>query len=64
MINKRSEPVARAVPIEVHSPAPLYGYLKGAVSFHRDVVAPDAEAWSAQSGDEDDLYAALGPASP
>ena len=64
MITKRSEPVARAVPIEVYSPAPLFGHLKGTVSFHRDVVAPDAEAWSALSGDEDDLFAALGPASP
>ncbi len=41
--------MAQLVPVAVRSPAPLFGLLKSAVSFHHDVRAP---------GDEDDLYAA------
>ena len=58
VITKRGRPVAQLVPVPTRSPAPLFGFLKGAVSFHHDVLAPGGETWSAETGDEDDLYAA------
>jgi len=61
IITKRGKPVAKLVPIEDEARTPLFGYMKGTVTIVGDIVAPLDEAWSAETGDEDDLYAELRP---
>lgn len=59
VITKRGKPVAKLVPIENEVPASMFGYMKGTVTIFGDIVAPLDEVWSAESGDEDRLYAGL-----
>ncbi len=59
VITKRGKPVARVVPIVNEVPASMFGYMKGTVTILGDIVAPLDEVWSAESGDEDRLYAGL-----
>ena len=59
VITKRGKPVARIVPIEDEATQSLFGYMKGSIAIHDDIVAPLDEPWSAESGDEDHLYADL-----
>ena len=59
VITKRGKPVAKLVPIENEVPASMFGYMKGTVTILGDIVAPLDEVWSAESGDEDRLYAGL-----
>lgn len=59
VITKRGKPVVRVVPIIEEMPKTLFGYMKGTVTIKGDIVAPMDEVWSAESGDEDDLYAKL-----
>ncbi len=59
VITKRGKPVAKLVPIENEVPASMFGYMKGTVTVLGDIVAPLDEVWSAESGDEDRLYAGL-----
>ena len=59
VITKRGKPVARVVPIELDDEHSLLGYMKGTIEIHGDILAPIDEAWSAESGDEDHLYAGL-----
>ncbi|MGD9598028.1 MAG: type II toxin-antitoxin system Phd/YefM family antitoxin [Steroidobacteraceae bacterium] len=58
VITKRGKPVARIVPFEDETPLPgLFGYMKGTGEVAGDIIEVSPEAWSAESGDEDDLYA-------
>ena len=59
IITKRGKPVAKVVPIIDEMPKSLFGYMKGTVTINGDIVAPLDEVWSAESGDEDRLYASL-----
>jgi len=48
VITKRGKPVARLVPCEGKMP-PLYGRMKGTITFLGDIVAPTGEKWHAES---------------
>lgn len=61
VITKRGKPVARVVPIEEQTVPGLFGYMKGTGEIAGDIVDVPSEPWSAQAGDEDDLYALLAP---
>jgi hypothetical protein len=58
VITKHSKPVAQRVPIPRQSRS-LFGYMKNTVQIKGDVAAAINEEWSALSGDEDHLLAAL-----
>lgn len=55
IITKHGRPVAQLTPV-AGSPRSLFGYMKGTMRIEGDVTAPVGEAWSALSGDEDQLY--------
>ena len=59
VITKRGKPRVKLVPIEAVSSASQYGCMKGTVTFVGDIVCPMDESWSAECGDEDDLYRGL-----
>ena len=61
VITKRGKPLAKLVPIDDVSDVSLFGYMKGTVTMQGDVAAAMSEPWSAESGDEDDLYGELAP---
>jgi antitoxin (DNA-binding transcriptional repressor) of toxin-antitoxin stability system len=62
VITKRGRPVAKLVPPdEVRTDAPLFGYMAGSAEIRGDIVHSPQPAWSAMSGEEDELYADLGP---
>ena len=62
VITKRGRPVAKLVPPdEPRAAAPLFGYMAGSAEIVGDVVEAPPLAWSAASGEEDELYAELGP---
>ena len=61
VITKRGKPVARVVPIEEEAVPGLFGYMKGTGEIVGDIIAIPADPWSAESGDEDDLYTPLAP---
>lgn len=63
VITKRGKPVAKLVPPDEPEPrAPLFGYMAGTAEIRDDIVNVPHPGWSAATGDEDDLYAGLGPA--
>lgn len=58
VITKRGKAVARIVPIEEEGAAPgLFGYMKGTGEIVGDILDTSSEPWSAETGDENDLYA-------
>lgn len=59
VITKRGKPLVKLVPVEAESTASQYGCMKGTVTFIGDILSPIDETWSAESGDEDDLYQGL-----
>lgn len=61
VISKRGKPLVKLVPIVEDMPKSMFGYMKGTVTIHGDIVAPLDEAWSVESGDEAPLYAGLLP---
>jgi prevent-host-death family protein len=61
VITKRGKPLAKLVPIDDDSDVSLFGYMKGTVTMQGDTAAAMPEPWSAESGDEDDLYRELAP---
>ena len=61
MISKRGKPPVKTVPIADETLNSMFGYMKGTVTIHGDIVAPSGEVWSAESGDEDPFYAGLRP---
>ena len=61
MISKRGKPPVKTVPITDETLNSMFGYMKGTVTIHGNIVAPSGEVWSAESGDEDYFYAGLRP---
>ncbi len=62
VITKRGKPVARIVPVEDAAPPPaLFGYMKGTGEIVGDIIDAPSEPWSAETADESDLYAPVGP---
>ncbi|MBU2828795.1 hypothetical protein [Acidithiobacillus ferriphilus] len=61
MISKRGKPPVKTVPIADETLNSMFGYMKGTVTIHGNIVAPSGEVWSAESGDEDYFYAGLRP---
>lgn len=57
IITKRGKPLAKLVPIEDESLPPLFGYMKGTVEILGDIVNVPHDAWAAETGEEEDLYA-------
>ena len=47
VITKRGKPVAKLVPVDPPGRTALYGYMKGALTIHGDIVGPTGEVWSA-----------------
>ncbi len=45
-ITKHGKPVAKLVPCEASVP-PLFGMLKGTVTYHGDIVGSTGEVWNA-----------------
>ena len=58
IITKRGKALAKLVPIEDEKPTRLFGYMKGTVEILGDIVNVPHDAWAAETGEEDDLYAA------
>lgn len=56
VITKHGKAVARVVPIESDEERSLFGYMKGTLEVHGDIVSAIEEVWSAESGDDDHLY--------
>lgn len=56
IVTKRGKPVAKLVPVEDAPNKGLYGCMAGSVFIVADIVAPDSEAWFAESGQGDHLY--------
>jgi len=44
VVTKRGEVVAKVVPADTHLPS-AFGFLRGTLLSHGDLVAPDFEAW-------------------
>lgn len=61
MISKRGKPPVKTVPITDENLNSMFGYMKGTITIHEDIVAPSGELRSAESGDEDHFYAGLRP---
>ena len=47
VITRHGRPLARLVAVEVAEPGSLFGFAKGAVTVHGDIVGPLDEAWEA-----------------
>ena len=58
IITKRGKALAKLVPIEDETPTRLFGYMKGTVEILGDIVNVPHDAWAAETGEEDGLYAA------
>ncbi len=61
VITKRGKPLVKLVPIVEETPKSMFGYMKGTVTLHGDILESLDEVWSAESGDEYPLYACLKP---
>lgn len=57
VITKRGKPLAKLVPIQNETLPPLFGYMKGTGEILGDIVNVPHDAWAAETGEEDDLYA-------
>jgi prevent-host-death family protein len=62
VITKHGRPVAQLAPVSAE-PESLFGYMKDTLKITGDVSAPIDVEWSAESGDEHQLYKA-GAAKP
>jgi len=61
IITKRGRPVAKLVPIEDETEESMFGYLRGAATILGDIVEVPHEPWTAETGEEDELYRPLIP---
>jgi prevent-host-death family protein len=61
VITKRGKPLAKLVPVEDETPTRLFGYMKGTVQILGDIVNVPHDAWAAETGEEDEFYAATPP---
>jgi prevent-host-death family protein len=57
VITKHGRPVAQLAPVSAESGS-LFGYMKDTLKVTGDISAPIDVDWSAESGDEDQLYKA------
>lgn len=48
-ITKHGKAVARLVPVPAAKKKPLFGYLKGMLTIHGDIVASTGEPWDADA---------------
>ena len=48
VVTKRGKPVAKLVPYE-EKPKDIFGYAKGSVVIHGDIVGPTGEVWDADA---------------
>lgn len=44
IVTKYGEPVAKVVPPDVHVPS-AFGFMRGTVLAHGDIISPDFEVW-------------------
>jgi prevent-host-death family protein len=57
VITKRGKPVAQVIPANAETPPPaLFGYMQGTGQIVGDLIDMPKSNWSAEAGDEDDLY--------
>lgn len=56
IITKRGKPVAKLIPAEAESRAPLFGYMAGTISRIGDIESPLGVAWETEIGIEPNLY--------
>lgn len=49
VIKKRGKPIAKLVPYDDDGSGELFGYLRGTVTIHGDIVAPIDAPWEASS---------------
>lgn len=61
IITKCGKPLVKLVPIQDEKPARLFGYMRGTVRILGDIVNVPHDAWAAETGEEDVLYAATSP---
>ena len=47
VITRSGEPVAKLVPVNGDQQKPVFGFMKGSVTIHGDIVAPLDEKWEA-----------------
>lgn len=55
VVTKRGKPVAKLVPVEEAQGQSCFGYMKGTVTIHGDIVSPIEDAWP-EPVDEYHLY--------
>jgi prevent-host-death family protein len=48
IITKRGRPVAKLVPLPSTSKEAIFGFLKGTVKIHGDIISPTGGPWDAQ----------------
>jgi prevent-host-death family protein len=61
IITKQGKPGAKLAPIDEETPKSLFGYMRGKGQILGDIVNVPQEPWTAETGEEDDLYAGLTP---
>ena len=49
IITKHGKAVARLVPLQTEKKRPLFGYLKGMMTIHGDIVGSTGERWDADA---------------
>lgn len=57
VISKHGKPWVKLIPIVDETQNSMFGYMKGTVTIHGDIVAPLDEEWTVETDDETDLYA-------
>ena len=50
VITKRGKPVARLAPVKKPKAPSPWGWMKGTIEIHGDIVAPTGEVWDAERG--------------
>jgi prevent-host-death family protein len=48
VVTKRGKPVVKVVPVKSAQGHDIFGYLKGTVTYHGDIVGPTGERWNAE----------------
>ena len=50
VITKHGKPVARLVPVEEDQPREIFGYMRGTIEIHGDIMSPLDVEWDAEKG--------------
>ena len=61
MIQNRDDPPGKIVSGPDGVPKSIFRYMKDTGTIYGDIVSPSGERWSAESGEEDYLYAGSRP---